>query len=88
MPLFEQENDDDGFKPKSVGNFWNHSYIEHENNGDRNKNLSLNKSLNKIEPYLRDIKIDLQNSDTWKIYLIIEINLFFAKDVEEEWITL
>ena len=33
---FEQEYDD-YYKPKSVGNFWNNSYIEYESNGDRNK---------------------------------------------------
>ena len=40
------------------------NYIEYENNGDRNINLSLDNYLNKIEPNLRDIIIDVQNSDT------------------------
>ena len=31
------------------------------------KNLSLDEYLNKIKPDLRNIKIDLQNSDTWKV---------------------
>ena len=47
------------------------------------KNLSLNKYLNKIEPYLRDIIIDLRNSDTWKIQLTILINFISLTDVEE-----
>ena len=38
-------------------------------NGDRNKNLSLDEYLKKIEPCLRDIIFDLQNSDTWKILI-------------------
>ena len=53
-------------------------------NGDRNKNLSLHEHLNKIEPYLRHIIIDLQKSDTWKIQLTIAINLISSKDVEKK----
>ena len=33
---------------------------------------------------MRDIIIDLQSSDTWKIHLIIAINFIFSKDTEEE----
>ena len=39
--------------------FWNNDYIEYDSNGDRNKNLSLDKYYKKIKPYLRDIIIDL-----------------------------
>ena len=35
-----------------------------DSNGDKNRNLSLDEYLNKIRPYLRNIIIDLQNSDT------------------------
>ena len=47
-----------------MSNFWNNNYIEYGSNGDKNRNLSLDQYLNKIESYLRDIVIDLQNSDT------------------------
>ena len=60
--LFEQE--EDYYKPKRLNNFWNNNYIEYENNGDKNRNLSLDYYLNKIKLYLRNIIIDLQNSDT------------------------
>ena len=54
---------------KRVNNFWNNNYIEYENNrNDRNRNLSLDEYLNKTEPYLRGIIINLQNSDTWKTF--------------------
>ena len=33
---------------------------------------------------MRNIIIDLQNSDTWKIQLTIAINFFSSKDDEEE----
>ena len=80
--LFEQE--DDYYKPKRVSNFWNNNYIEYENNGDRNKNVSLKEYLDKIKPYLKDIIIGLQESDTWKILLTIVINFISSKDDEED----
>ena len=48
-------------KPERVNKFWNNNYIEYESNGDKNRNLSLDEYLNKTEPYLRNIIIDLQN---------------------------
>ena len=53
-------------------------------NGDKNSNLSLDEYLDKIKPYLRNIIIDLQNSDTLKIQLLIRINFISLKDNEEE----
>ena len=70
------------YKPKIVSNFWNKSYIEYESNADENRNLLLDEYLNKIEPYLRNVIIDLRNSG--KIQLIIAINFIFSKDAEEE----
>ena len=63
--LFEQE--ENYYEPKRVSSFWNNIYIKYENNGDKNSNLSLDKYLNKIKPYLRNIIIYIQYSDTWKI---------------------
>ena len=60
--LFEQE--EDYYKPIRVNIFWSNNYIEYESNGDENRNVSLDEYLYKIEPYLRNIIIDLQNSDT------------------------
>ena len=42
------------YKPVRVTNFWSNNYIEYENNGDRNKALSVEEYLNKIRPYLKD----------------------------------
>ena len=80
--LFEQQ--EDYYKPKRVNNFWNNNYIKYESNGDKNRNLSQDEYLNKIEPYLRNIIIDLQNSDTKKIQLANAINFISSKDVEED----
>ena len=54
-------------KPKRISSFWNNNIIEYESNSDKKRNLALDEYLNKIEPYLRNIIINLQNSDTWKV---------------------
>ena len=88
--LFEQE-EKDYYKPNylnliiiKVSNFWSNNFIEYESNWDKNKNLLLNKYLNKIESYLRNIITDLQNSEAWKIQLTIAISFISLKDAEEE----
>ena len=63
------------YDTKWVNNFWNNNYIEYESNGDKKRNLSLDQDFHKIEPYLRNIMINLQNSDTWQIQLIIAIDI-------------
>ena len=75
---------DDYYKPLRVGNFLNNNYIEYESNGDRNKNLLVKEYLVRIKPYLRDLIINLQKSDTWKIQLTIAINFISSKDIDEE----
>ena len=62
----------------------NNINIEYESIGSKNRNLSLDEYLNKIETYLRNIMINLQNSDIWKIQLTIAINFISSRDTEEE----
>ena len=76
--LFEQQEIDD-CEPKSVSSFLNNNYIEYDTNGDKNRDFSLDEYLNKIKPYVKNIIINLQNSDTWKIELTIAIWLYFFK---------
>ena len=38
--LFKQE-EEDYYKSKRVGNFWNNNYIKYESNGGNNRNSSL-----------------------------------------------
>ena len=52
--FFEHE-EENYYKPVRVGNFWRNNYIEYENNGNRNKTLSIEESFNKIRTYLNDI---------------------------------
>ena len=84
MTLFEEQEEKYYYQPKRVSNFYNNSYIEYESNGDRNRKLSLDEYFWKIEPYLRDIIIDLQNSDARKIQLAFAINFISLRDAEEE----
>ena len=67
-----------------ISNVMNNDYIEYESNSDRNKNVSVKEYLNVIKPYLKDMIIDLQISDTWKIQLTIAINFISSKDVDEQ----
>ena len=69
---------------KRVGNVWKINYVEYESSADGNKNLSVKEYLNKIKLYLRDIIINLQKSDTWRIQWMIEFNFTYSKDVDEE----
>ena len=67
-----------------VSNFWNNSYIDYESNSDRSKTLSVEKYLNKIRTYLKDIINNPKKSNSWKIQLAIEINLISSINNDEE----
>ena len=84
--LFEEEEEEekkDYYKVERVSNFWNNNYSEYESNGDKNINLPLDEYLNKIEPYLRNKIIDLQNFGTWESQLIVGNNFISLKDTEK-----
>ena len=81
--LFKQE-EEKHYKPKTVSNFCNHNYLEYESKGDKNRVLLIYEYLNKIKPYMKNMIIDLQNSDTWQIQFTIAINFISSKDPEEE----
>ena len=48
------------------------------------EDLTIEVYFDKLKPYLKDIIIDLQNSDTWKIHLTIAISFISSKHVDEE----
>ena len=73
--LFEQEGKD-YYEPKRVSNFWNNNNIEYESNGDKNRDLSLDEYLNNIKSYFRNIIINPQKSDAWKVQLKLQLTLF------------
>ena len=72
--LFKQEEEENYYKSKRLNNFWNNIYIEYESNGDKTRNLSLDKYFHKIKAYLRNIVINPQKFDAWKFQLTITIN--------------
>ena len=53
--LSQHKEEENFHKPVRVIFFWINNYIEYESNGDKNKTLSLEKYLDKIRPYLKDI---------------------------------
>ena len=64
--LFEHE-EEYYYKTVRVGNAWSYIYTEYENKGNRNKTLSIDKYLNKIRSYIKNIINDLNKSDAGKI---------------------
>ena len=76
--ILQHEQEDHYYEPKRVSNFWNNNYT------DMKIMVIEIKNLNKIKPYLRDIIIDLQESDTWQIQLTIAINIIYSNDVDKE----
>ena len=55
--VFEHEKEEEiYYKPVRVTNFSSNNYTEYESSGDRNKTLPVKRYLNKIRPYLKNIK--------------------------------
>ena len=72
-----EHGDKDYHKPVIVSSFYSDNYIKYENNGDRNKTLSIKKYFDKIRPHLKDVIDNLKKSDTRKIQLAVAINSIF-----------
>ena len=81
--LFQHE-EEGSYKSVKVGCFWSNNYIEYESNGDRSKILSTEEYLNKIRPYLKNIRNNLKKSDSCKIQLTPAINFMSSQDHGEE----
>ena len=82
--LFEDKDEENYHKPVRVSNFWSNNYIEYKSNEGRDKTVSVEKYLNKIGPYLKDIIYNLKKSDTRKIQLTITNNFISPKDKDEQ----
>ena len=52
--FFEHE-EENYYKPVRVNNFWSNNYVAYKSNGGRKKTISVEKYLDKMRPYLRDI---------------------------------
>ena len=74
-----KKKEENYYKPVRVNNFRSNNYIEHKNNDDKNRLLSVEEYLNKIRPYLKGTINDLKKFGTWKIQFTITIN-FISSD--------
>ena len=94
--LIDLSIDEDYYKPIITQGSFNNSYIQYESIGDKGKNLSINKYLDMIRPYLSDHKtqgewgihsgntiIKHKTQSEWKIQLTMAINFISSKDSDE-----
>ena len=58
-------------------------FIEYESSSG-GKTLSVEECLNKIRPYLKDIKNNIEKTDTWTFKLTIRNNFISFMDNDEE----
>ena len=70
----------DYHKSIKTNSAFNGNYIEYKSNGDRDKNLSPNKYIDMIKPYLSDI---INDNKKCKIRLTMRINFISSKDLRE-----
>ena len=63
--LFESD-EIDYYKPIRIGNAFSKSYVEYESNAEKDKMLSTDKYLDKIRPYLSDIKMIMKTKRNGK----------------------
>ena len=63
-----------------TGNAFSSNYIAYESNGDKDKMLSTEDYLDKIEPYLNNLTDDDKTQSEWKIQLTMAINFICSKD--------
>ena len=84
MDNFFEDEEENCYKPMRASNFWRNNFIGYESNGDKNKRLSVEESVNKVRPYLKDIVNNLKKSGTWESQITIEINFISSVDNSEE----
>ena len=81
---FQNEEGEIYYEPVIVSNFWSNNHIEYESNGNRNKKLSVEESLNEIIVYLKDTINNLKRSESSTMELAIAINFVSSIDDDEE----
>ena len=65
--LFNRLNEDDYYKPTEVKTAFNGSYVLYESKGDEDSKLSIDKYLDIIRLYLKDLIDDHKSKGEWKI---------------------
>ena len=78
--IFDNDNDNDYYKPLLVESSFKNNYKYYESRGDKDENLSVKQYLYKIVPYLSDLindhNTDGNNCNEWKIQINMHVNLF------------
>ena len=82
--LFDEASEEDYYKPIFVKSSHKGNYKYYESNGDKEKKISVKQYLNKITPYLHD----LRNDDrivrrVWKIQITTHVNFISSRDTRE-----
>ena len=85
--LFDNDNDDDYYKPILVESSFRNNCKYYESRGDKDKKLSVKQYLYKIIPYLSDLindhKTIRNESNEWKIQISMNVNLFLLMTLEK-----
>ena len=74
--------DEDYYKPITAKSAFDGGYIQYESKGDKGKNLSIKKCLNKIKPYLSDI---INNHHTHGLVRYHSGNKSWLEETSSEW---
>ena len=77
--LFDLSADRDYYKPVIINGAFSNNNIQHESKGNNDKIVTVDKYLDIIRPYLRDIINDHKIKSEWKIQLTIAINFISSK---------
>ena len=85
--LFDNDNDNDYYKPILVESSFKNNYKYYESRGDKDKKLSVKQYLYKIMSYLSDLindhKAIRNNSNEWKIQTNVHVNFVSSNDTGE-----
>ena len=82
--LFDQNSEEDYYKPIFIKSSHKGNYKYYESNGDIEKRLSVYQYLNKIRPYLYDLINDHRIvKRVWKIQINMHINFICSRDTGE-----
>ena len=85
--LFDNDNDDDYYKPILVESSFKNNCKYYESRGDKDKKLSIKQYIYKIMPYLSDLindhKAIRNETNEWKIQINMNVNFVSSNDTGE-----
>ena len=80
--LYNNINEEDYYEPIKIGHAFDDNYIKYQSRGDKYSHLSLEKYLNIIRPYLRDMIDNHKALGECKIQLIMQIIFVSSLDAK------